>query len=289
MTNMKIAHTTDSELQLVFSEIRRRHTAYFGLLYIGALVVVAIVAPFISPFDPLVQNLEHRLLPPTYPHLLGLDEFGRDVLSRLIHGATISIQIGLEVVSLSLFIGVVVGTISGYYGGWIDMLLMRIADIFLAFPSLVLAIGIMAALGPGIFKVVLALVVVAWPRYARVIRSQTLSLRNLDFIMAAKAMGANTRRIILSHIIPNALPPVIILATLGMGEAVLAEAGLSFLGLGVSPPTPSWGVMISSARDYILQAPHIVGAAGIAISLTVLAFNLLGDGMRDALDPKLRI
>lgn len=289
MPNSKTVEAPSSELQAVFSDVRRRHTGYFGLLYIAALVMIAILAPFIAPFDPLAQNLEHRLQPPTYPHLLGLDEFGRDVLSRIIYGTTISIQIGLEVVSLSLLIGVAIGTLSGYYGGRIDMLLMRVADVFLAFPSLVLAIGIMAALGPGIFKVILALVVVAWPRYARVIRSQTLYLKNLDFIAAAKAMGASTRRILLSHIIPNALPPVIILGTLGMGEAILAEAGLSFLGLGVSPPTPSWGVMVSSARDYILQAPHIVGAAGTAISLTVLAFNLLGDGLRDALDPKLRI
>jgi ABC-type dipeptide/oligopeptide/nickel transport system permease subunit len=277
------------ELRTLLRNLRRSRTATFGLIYVIALVIVAILAPIISPFDPYAQDLQNRLQPPSFPHILGLDEFGRDVLTRLIHGATVSMQVGLEVVLLSLLIGVVVGAISGYYGGWADMVCMRIADIFLAFPSLVLAIGIMAVLGPSIFNVVLSLVIVSWPYYARVIRSQTITLKKMDFITAAIAMGASKKRILFTHIIPNAIPPVIILATLGMGSAILAEAGLSFLGLGVNPPIPSWGSMVASGRDYILQAPHIVISSGLVITITVLAFNLLGDGLRDALDPRLRI
>ncbi|MEM3427631.1 MAG: ABC transporter permease [Nitrososphaerales archaeon] len=285
----EVEEISTSEIRTVLRNLRRSRTATFGLVYVIGLVMVAILAPIISPFDPYVQDLPNRLQPPSFPHLLGLDDFGRDVLSRLIHGATISMQVGLEVVLLSLLIGVVVGAISGYYGGWVDMVCMRLADIFLAFPSLVLAIGIMAVIGPSIFNVVLSLVVVSWPYYARVIRSQTITLKKMDFITAARAMGASGKRILLTHIIPNAIPPVIILATLGMGSAILAEAGLSFLGLGVNPPTPSWGVMVASGRDYILQAPHIVISSGLIITITVLAFNLLGDGLRDALDPRLRI
>jgi ABC-type dipeptide/oligopeptide/nickel transport system permease subunit len=285
----EVKETSGSELRTVLRSLRRSRTATFGLIYVIALVIVAILAPIISPFDPYAQDLPNRLQPPSFPHILGLDEFGRDVLTRLIHGATVSMQVGLEVVLLSLLIGVVVGAISGYYGGWADMVCMRIADIFLAFPSLVLAIGIMAVLGPSIFNVVLSLVIVSWPYYARVIRSQTITLKKMDFITAAIAMGASKKRILFTHIIPNAIPPVIILATLGMGSAILAEAGLSFLGLGVNPPIPSWGSMVASGRDYILQAPHIVISSGLVITITVLAFNLLGDGLRDALDPRLRI
>jgi ABC-type dipeptide/oligopeptide/nickel transport system permease subunit len=278
-----------NELQIMLRTLWKSRPATFGFIYVIAIIAIAILAPVISPFDPYNQDLPNRLAPPSFPHILGLDEFGRDVFSRLLHGATISLLVGLEVVLLSLLIGVVVGTVSGYYGGKVDMIFMRLADIFLAFPSLVLAIGIMAVLGPSIFNVVLSLVVVSWPHYARVIRSQTITLKKMDFITAAIAIGASKKRILIRHIIPNTIPPIIILATLGMGSAILAEAGLSFLGLGVNPPTPSWGSMIASGRDYILQAPHIVIAPGLMITITVLAFNLLGDGLRDALDPRLKI
>ena len=277
-----------NELRTMLLTLRRSRTATFGFIYVITIIAIAILSPVISPFDPYVQNLSKRLEPPSFPHVLGLDEFGRDVFSRLINGATISLLVGLEVVLLALLIGVVVGTVSGYYGGKVDMIFMRIADVFLAFPSLVLAIGIMAVVGPSIFNVVLSLAVVTWPHYARVIRSQTITLKKMDFITAAIAMGASKKRILITHIIPNTVPPVIVLATLGMGSAILAEAGLSFLGLGVTPPTPSWGSMIASGRDYILQAPHVVIAPGLMITITVLAFNLLGDGLRDALDPRLR-
>jgi ABC-type dipeptide/oligopeptide/nickel transport system permease subunit len=278
-----------NELQIMLRTLWKSRPATFGFIYVIAIIAIAILAPVISPFDPYNQDLPNRLAPPSFPHILGLDEFGRDVFSRLLHGATISLLVGLEVVLLSLLIGVVVGTVSGYYGGKVDMIFMRLADIFLAFPSLVLAIGIMAVLGPSIFNVVLSLVVVSWPHYARVIRSQTITLKKMDFITAAIAIGASKKRTLIKHIIPNTIPPIIILATLGMGSAILAEAGLSFLGLGVNPPTPSWGSMIASGRDYILQAPHIVIAPGLMITITVLAFNLLGDGLRDALDPRLKI
>lgn len=277
------------EFWLVIGALRKSRTGLVSVIYISIVVLVAILAPYISPFNPISQNLSERFLPPSWPHIFGLDEFGRDIFSRILYGARVSIQVGIEVVSLALITGVTVGTLAGYYGGKLDMALMRIADIFLAFPGLVLAIGITAALGPGVYNVVLALVVTSWPTYARVIRSQTLSLRDIEYVTSARAMGAGRLRIILSHIVPNTLPPVLVLASLGMGVAILSEAGLSFLGLGVQPPNPSWGNMVADAQDFIFQAPNLAIVSGLVITITVLAFNLLGDGLRDALDPKLRI
>jgi len=276
------------ELSATLANLRRNKTATLGLAYIAVLIVGALLAPIVSPYNPLNQDLSHRFQPPSFPHILGLDEYGRDIFSRVLFGARISLQVGIEVVSIALLIGILVGTISGYYGGAIDNFLMRLADVFLAFPGLVLALGITSALGPGLQNVVLALVAGTWPVYARVIRSQTLSLKNMDFVKSARAIGARRSRIIFSHVIPNSISSVIILATLGMGGAILSEAGLSFLGLGVPPPAPSWGSMVSSGQSYLLQAPHLVLAAGLAIIIAVLSFNLVGDGLRDALDPKLR-
>jgi peptide/nickel transport system permease protein len=277
------------EIRSLIEVLRSNRLASGSLVYLLILNFVAILAPLIAPYDPFSQNLTQRLGAPSLSHLLGLDEFGRDELSRLIFGARISIQVGVEVVTLSLLLGVVVGVMAGFYGGWIDTVLMRLADVFLAFPSLVLAIGITAVTGPGIFNVVLALIAVSWPTYARVIRGETLTIRNADFIVASRISGASNYRIITSSVIPNTLPPVIVLSALGMGGAILAEAGLSFLGLGINPPDPSWGIMISSGQTFLLQAPHLVVVPGLAVAFTVLSFNLIGDGLRDALDPKLRI
>jgi peptide/nickel transport system permease protein len=277
------------ELRVVLQALRRNRTAFASVILIAVVIFGAIFAPYIAPYDPLAQNLVLRFQPPSLAHIFGLDEYGRDIFSRILYGASVSLQVGIEVVVFALGIGVIAGTISGYFGGMVDSAIMRFADIFLAFPGLVLAIGISAALGPGIDNVVIALVVTSWPTYARVIRGQTLSLKGLEFITSARAIGAGRLRIIASHIIPNTLPPVLVLASLGMGGAILAEAGLSFLGLGIEPPHPSWGNMVSEGQDYILQAPHLSIIAGLTITITVLAFNLIGDGLRDALDPKLRI
>ena len=276
-------------LGLYLQALRRNRTAFASVILIAVVIFGAIFAPYIAPYDPLAQNLVLRFQPPSLAHIFGLDEYGRDIFSRILYGASVSLQVGIEVVVFALGIGVIAGTISGYFGGMVDSAIMRFADIFLAFPGLVLAIGISAALGPGINNVVIALVVTSWPTYARVIRGQTLSLKGLEFITSARAIGAGRLRIIASHIIPNTLPPVLVLASLGMGGAILAEAGLSFLGLGIEPPHPSWGNMVSEGQDYILQAPHLSIIAGLTITITVLAFNLIGDGLRDALDPKLRI
>ncbi|MEM1953265.1 MAG: ABC transporter permease [Candidatus Caldarchaeum sp.] len=280
---------TSSELKTTFKTILKSRTASFGLFFVISLIVVAVLAPVISPFDPNKQELIRRLEGPSQTNLLGLDEFGRDILSRIIHGARVSLQVGLGVVLLAMLIGTVVGLVAGYYGGVIDLVLMRITEVFLAFPGLVLSIGIMAVIGPGIANIVLALATVYWPQYARVIRSQVLTIKNMDFLLAAKTIGSSDMRLLLKHILPNSVPPVIVLTTLGIGAAILAEAGLSFLGLGVNPPTPSWGSMIASGRDYILQAPHLLVFPGLVITITVLAFNLLGDGLRDALDPRLKV
>jgi peptide/nickel transport system permease protein len=278
-----------SEIRTILRTLIRSKTGIFSLAFITLVIIAALFARFIAPYNPLVINLQERFVGSSSSHIFGLDEFGRDIFSRILYGANVSLQVGVEVVSLALSIGIAVGTVSGYFGGKVDTILMRVADIFLAFPGLVLAIGIAAALGSGLYNVVFALVVTSWPIYARVIRGQTLSLKGLDFITASKAMGAGKFRIIISHIIPNTLPPLLVLASLGMGGAILAEAGLSFLGLGVQPPAPSWGNMVSEGQTYLLQAPQIAVFAGLSITLTVLAFNLLGDGLRDALDPKLRI
>jgi peptide/nickel transport system permease protein len=277
------------ELRVILQILRKNRTAFVSVVFIVVVILAAILAPFISPYNPLAQNLALRFQGPSWAHIFGLDEFGRDIFSRILYGASVSLQVGIEVVVFALGIGVITGTISGYFGGIVDSVIMRFADVFLAFPGLVLAIGISAALGTGITNVVIALVVTSWPTYARVIRGQTLSLKGLEFITSARAIGAGRLRIIASHIIPNTLPPVLVLASLGMGGAILAEAGLSFLGLGIEPPNPSWGNMVSEGQDYILQAPHLSIIAGLTITITVLAFNLLGDGLRDALDPKLRI
>ncbi|MFI5422195.1 MAG: ABC transporter permease [Nitrososphaerales archaeon] len=277
------------ELRVVLQALRRNRTAFASVILIAVVIIGAVFAPLIAPYDPLAQNLVLRFQPPSWAHIFGLDEYGRDIFSRILYGASVSLQVGIEVVVFALGIGVIAGTISGYFGGMVDSAIMRFADIFLAFPGLVLAIGISAALGPGIDNVVIALVVTSWPTYARVIRGQTLSLKGLEFITSARAIGAGRLRIIASHIIPNTLPPVLVLASLGMGGAILAEAGLSFLGLGIEPPHPSWGNMVAEGQDYILQAPHLSIIAGLTITIIVLAFNLIGDGLRDALDPKLRI
>jgi peptide/nickel transport system permease protein len=268
--------------------LRGHRLAMVGLAIIAVIILLAIFAPVVSPQDPLAIDYAHAAAPPGVGgHLLGTDAVGRDMLSRLIYGTRISLQVGIVAVGIASSLGTAVGLAAGYYGGVVDGALMRAVDVFLAFPVIVLAIAIIAVLGPSLMNVILALGLVAWTTYARVVRGQVLVLRELDFVQAARAIGTSDGRIIVRHILPNALAPIIVLATVGMAAAIIAEAALSFLGLGVQPPTPSWGTMLNEGRAFLRTAPHISTFPGLAIMLTVLGFNFLGDGLRDALDPRL--
>jgi peptide/nickel transport system permease protein len=263
------------------------------MLRIGAVIVLvgvaaAIVGPFLTHVDPATQDLALRLAGPTSAHPFGLDELGRDILSRVLAGARISFLVGLTVVSVSSIIGTFLGTVAGYFGGVVDDVIGRVIDVLLAFPGLLLAIALVAVLGPSLGNVLFALTVIGWVGYARLVRGQVLRAREFEFVQAARALGAATPRILTQHIIPTALPAVTVQATLGMGGAILAEAALSFLGLGVQPPTPSWGTMLNGGRTHLLDAPHLTIFPGLAIAFLVLGFNFLGDGLRDALDPVTR-
>ena len=259
--------------------------ARVGAAIVILAVVIAIVGPLLTPFDPAGQELPLRLAGPTGRHVFGLDELGRDILARVLAGARISLLVGLVVVSVSSTIGIFFGAVAGYFGGRVDEIISRFIDILLAFPGLLLAIALVAVLGPSLANVILALSLIGWVGYARLVRGQVLRAREFEFVQAARALGAPTERILLRHIIPTTLPAVTVQATLGMGAAILAEAALSFLGLGVQPPTPSWGTMLNGGRAHLLDAPHLTIFPGLAIAVLVLGFNFLGDGLRDALDP----
>src|SRR5918994_608252 len=257
----------------------------FGLVIVAITVLAAVFGPLLAPFDPSAQELALRLEVPSGTHLFGLDELGRDIFVRVLSGARISLLVGLVVVGVSATIGIAMGSVAGYFGGRIDEAISRVIDILLAFPGLLLSIAMVAVLGPSLVNVVLALSLIGWVGYARLVRGQVLRARELEFVQAARALGADVPRILARHIIPTALPAVTVQATLGMGGAILAEAALSFLGLGVQPPTPSWGTMLSYGRAHLLEAPHLTIFPGLAIAVLVLGFNFLGDGLRDALDP----
>jgi peptide/nickel transport system permease protein len=258
-----------------------------GAVLVGLVLVTALVSLVWTPFDPEHAGAE-RLLPPGAEHWLGTDRFGRDVLSRIIYGARISLSIGFIATAISVTIGTLVGAAAGYFGGKIDSLLMRFTDIVLAFPRLVLLIMIVALFSPSIAVIILVLGLTQWPSTTRIVRGDVLSLREREFIQAALALGMSRTRIMMRHLIPNVLAPVIVTATLGIGNTIVLEAGLSFLGLGVQPPTPTWGSMVAEGRDNLLGAWWVATFPGLTIVLVVLAFNLVGDGLRDALDPRLR-
>ena len=256
-----------------------------GAAIVLVAVLAAVVGPSLTTFAPADQQLALRLEGPTSMHWFGLDELGRDILARILSGARISLMVGLVVVGISSSVGILLGAIAGYFGGRIDEVISRVIDILLAFPSLLLAIAIVAVLGPSLFNVIVALSLIGWVGYARLVRGQVLRARELEFVQAARALGAATPRILTRHVIPTTLPAVTVQATLGMGGAILSEAALSFLGLGVQPPTPSWGTMLNYGRAHLLDAPHLTIFPGLAIAILVLGFNFLGDGLRDALDP----
>ena len=267
--------------------LARNRLALAGLCIVLALALVAALAPWLAPYPPTVGDLgSARLLPPTAAHWLGTDDQGRDILSRLIHGARITLHVVGLVAVLAAPIGLLVGTTAGYAGGWLDAVLMRVTDIFLAFPRLILALAFVAALGPGIGNAVLAIAITSWPPYARIARAETLTIRQADYISAVKLLGASPLRIVLRHVMPLCLPSVIVRVTLDMAGIILTAAGLGFLGLGAQPPLPEWGAMIAAGRAYVLDQWWVAAAPGAAIFLVSLGFNLLGDGLRDALDPK---
>lgn len=284
----QLARPTKSFYSLAFSQFSRNKLALLGGFLVLAQIVVAILAPYLAPYDPLKQDLGSVLLPPmTEGHPMGTDDLGRDLLSRIMYGARISLLVGVVVVAMATAVGVPLGAIAGYYprlDRWISMGV----DILLAFPGILLALAIVAALGPGLINVMIAVGVRSMPMYVRVVRSQVLALKQREFVNAARAIGVREIGILFRHILPNCVGPIIVQATINVGTAILSAAALSFLGVGVQPPTPEWGAMLSKSRLYVVIAPHVVTFPGLAIMSVVLGFNLLGDGLRDALDPRLR-
>jgi peptide/nickel transport system permease protein len=258
-----------------------------GALIVGIAAAAAVFGPWLAPADPNAQDLALRLAAPSGAHFFGLDELGRDIFSRLLVGARISLLVGLAVVSVASSFGILMGALAGYYGGRIDLLISRVMDVLLAFPGILLAIALVAVLGPSLTNVVIALSFIGWVGYARLVRAQVLRIREFEYVQAARALGARTPRILLRHVIPATMPTVIVQATLGMAGAIIAEASLSFLGLGVQPPTPSWGTMLDAGRSHLFDAPHLTLFPGLAIAILVLGFNFLGDGLRDKIDPRL--
>lgn len=268
---------------------RRNRLALAGLVIVGILVLTALLAPHLAPADPARQALEDKRMPPGARYLLGADEFGRDIASRLIYGSRVALVVGLVSVSIALALGTVLGTVAGYLGGVADEVIMRALDMLLAFPYLLLAIAIVSALGPGLGNTILAVGIWATPGFARVVRASVIAARDQEYVQAARAVGAGTPRIVARHILPNCISVLVVYSALYMASAILLEAALSFLGLGVQPPTPSWGLMVSTGRDFLTIAPHIATFPGLAIAVTVLGFNLLGDGLRDTFDPRMTV
>jgi peptide/nickel transport system permease protein len=269
-------------------EIATNRLTLFGSTVVAVLAVVGTIGPVLLRFDFDTQNLPFRLLPPYANHWFGTDELGRDIFSRVVYGTRISMLVGFSVVLISSSTGLLVGSLAGYFGGWFDEILMRLVDVLLAFPGILLAIALVAFWGPGLEKLILALVAVGWVGYARLVRGQILKVKELDFVRAARSLGASDVRIIVRHLIPNIIQPILVQASIGMAGAILAEASLSFLGLGVPPPLSSWGSMLNDGRSHLFDAPHLVIFPGLATMLAVLAFNFLGDGLREILNPKLR-
>jgi peptide/nickel transport system permease protein len=276
------------QTQEVWRRLKRNRAATVGGIIVLLFVAIAILAPLISPYPPNEGDLTKRLNPPNREHLLGTDPLGRDLLSRVIYGARISLQIQVVAVCIAMAIGTLLGMVGGYYGGKLDHLIMRIMDILLAFPGIFLAISIIAVLGPGLANLMLAAGIYSVPQFARIVRGSVLSLKEKEFIEAARAVGENDLNILIRYLLPNSIAPIIIQTTLRMATVLLTASGLSFLGLGVQPPTAEWGAMLSNARAYLITAPHVATVPGLAIMLVVMGFNLFGDGLRDSLDPRLR-
>ena len=292
--------------QITRRRLFRRKSSVVGMVILAILIFIALTAHWLAPYEPTISMLDVKEYPSEMAkkrldpcihafgcaddrpqHIMGLDGNIRDEYSRMLYGARLSLMIGLSTVTFAIIIGTILGALAGYFGGWIDNIIMRIMDVLLAFPSLLLAIAIVTVLGPGLINALLAIGIVSIPSYARVVRGSVLSIREMDYVSASRALGGNTYEILFKRILPNALTPLIVQGTLGIASAILDAAALSFLGLGAQPPTPEWGSMLGAERNQVFTAPHLVFYPGLAIMLTVLAFNLLGDGLRDALDPRL--
>jgi peptide/nickel transport system permease protein len=287
--------------QITWRRLFRRKSAVVGIVILGILIFIAFTAQWLAPYSPYqpligIENVEQREspcihafgCPADHPqHILGIDGNLRDEFSRLLYGARLSLVVGFSTVTFAIIIGTILGALGGYFGGWLDNVIMRVMDVLLAFPSLLLAIAIVTVLGPGLINALIAIGIVSIPAYARVVRASVLSVREMDYVSATRALGGDTIQILFRRILPNALTPLIVQGTLGIATAILDAAALSFLGLGAQPPTPEWGAMLGQERNQVFTAPHLVFFPGLAIMLTVLAFNLLGDGLRDALDPRL--
>jgi peptide/nickel transport system permease protein len=271
-----------------WQHLRRNRLALVGLGIVLLLLVGAAGAPWLAPKDPAKQSLIEKRTRPGGKYLLGADEFGRDILSRVIHGSRVALFVGFVSVTIALGAGLCLGCMAGLAGGWVDAVVMRMVEVLLAFPYLLLAIAVVSALGTGMVNTTIAVGIWGVPSFTRIVRSGVLGLAESEYVRAARALGSSTSRIVRRHLLPNVLPMVIVYGTLFMANAILVEAALSFLGLGVQPPTPSWGLMVSTGRDFLLVAPHVATIPGLAIMVAVLGFNLLGDGIRDALDPRLR-
>ncbi len=277
-----------------YRQFKKNKSALIGLYIVIVLIFCAIFAPFITSYDPLIQNLSDRLLPPmwyesgSFAHILGTDDFGRDLLSRVIYGARISLVIGIISVGIALFFGTLMGAFAGYYGGMVDIIIMRIVDIMLSIPAILLAIVIVAILGPDLFNAMIAIGIVAIPTFARITRGSVLAEKNKEYVVASRINGSGSIRLIFLVILPNCATPIIVQATMGFASAVLEAAGLSFLGLGAQPPTPEWGAMLADSLQFITTASWMIIYPGIAIFLTVMGFNLVGDGLMDVLDPKMK-
>ena len=273
----------------VFNKLKKNKSAVVGGILIILLIAIALIGPYLTPYDPLYdQDVTNKLATPSSDHWFGTDNFGRDIFSRVIQGTGLTLMIGFFSILLGATVGIFLGIIAGYYGKRTDSIIMRVMDVLLAFPSILLALTIVTVLGGNMFNVIIAVAVSSVPIFARIVRGSTLSVKKLEYIDAMKALGASDSRIIFKHILPNITSPLIVQATLSIATAILSAAGLSFLGLGAQPPTPEWGAMLSDGRNYLYNAPHVALFPGLAIVVAVLAFNLLGDGLRDAFDPKTR-
>lgn len=272
----------------VWRRLKQNKAAMLGLLVMVILILAAIFADYVAPYGYDDQDLMRRFQTPNSQHWFGTDNFGRDIFSRIVYGAQVSLKVGLIAVGIAMFIGGALGAVAGFYGGKIDNFIMRFIDVLLAIPSILLAISIVAALGPELWNVMIAVGIGSIPSYGRIVRASVLSLRDQEFIEAARAVGADDTRLILKHIIPNSMAPLIVQATIGVANAILSAAGLGFIGLGIQPPLAEWGAMLNSGRQYIRDYPHLTAFPGLAIMITIFALNLLGDGLRDALDPRLK-
>jgi len=290
LSTAAVAYKKRSQLADIWNRFKRNKMAVVGLVILVIMILVAIFADQIADFETraISQNIPNRLESPSAEHWFGTDEFGRDIFARIIHGTRVSLQVGIISVGIALIIGGFLGAIAGFYGGLTDNIIMRVMDVFLAVPGMLLAIAIVAALGSSMTNLMIAVGISSMPVYARILRASVLSVKDMEFVEASRAIGAKNMTIIMSHIIPNSLAPVIVQATLGVAGAILATAALSFIGLGIQPPNPEWGAMLSSGRAFMRDHPHVVMFPGLFIMFTILVLNMIGDGLRDALDPRLK-